>query len=107
MSALPREIQRSPERFNYEGMKCPVCWRPKSLGLVQGMHECLSGCGATFKFIAGTQDSLPTLERVRAESASNAGSRIADDLRCLFCNARGYRHSCPTCDAANSREAGR
>jgi hypothetical protein len=82
------------QRFNYEGRKCPRCYRPNLVARA-GLYECVDGCAARFKFIAETNDKVATLERVVDEDAYNAGARKADDLICQCCGARG--HSEVTC----------
>lgn len=45
----------------------------------------------------------PAVQRIRAAREAeqrqyNAGARIADDLFCPGCRARGYRGYCPRCE---------
>lgn len=37
--------------------------------------------------------------QARFEREHNAGARLADDTTCSGCGARGFRFSCPRCEA--------
>jgi hypothetical protein len=109
------EQEVSPQRFNATGvgnLDCPICLRAASLIRVDGLLECGADprrhCAARFRFTPATETQFATLERVREPevTAYNRGARLADDLVCLGCGARGYTF-CPSCSARQSREAGR
>ena len=84
------------ERYNHNGRNCPRCNREGSLEIRAGLYDCL-GCGARFKFIPATNDTVATLERVREDSPWNAGARMADDHSCNVCGRRGFVGTCNAC----------
>lgn len=101
-------------RFNAFGpnlRSCPICFR---VGMLAGerdgrdLLEC-RGCARRFRFIAGTETQLPTLERVLSSEVDswNRGARLADDHFCSGCFARGYHGICPRCEANDRRSARR
>jgi hypothetical protein len=79
---------------------CPLCFAERTLdtptikGEVVGCRKCFT----SFRFIPGTADSFPTLERFRPGNA--------DATRCTRCAAIGaYGALCASCNAEDDRAA--
>jgi hypothetical protein len=64
--------------------------------------EC-RGCARRFRFLAGTETQLPTLERVLSSEVDswNRGARLADDHFCPGCFRRGYTGYCSSCERSD------
>lgn len=99
MSALPNPRAHGT-RYNFDpALTCPRCFRGAGAlsrsATDRELYRC-SGCQARFRFEITSDDQPETLVHVLwTDEEWNAGARIADDLVCQYCGARG--HSEVTC----------